>query len=380
MVENIKKRAESRREVPILDLSKQHESIRSELDRVYKDVMDRDDFIMGKELEVFEANYSGFCETEHCVGVGSGTDALHLALRAAGVGEGDQVITVPFTFTATAETIMEVGAEPVFVDIDPDTYCMDIDQLEEKLDDRTRAVIPVHMYGLPANMSRIQELTEDTGTVVIEDACQAHGALWKEKTVGGWGDLGCFSFYPAKNLGALGDAGAVVTPHENLAQNVRRLRDHGREGKYTHVIKGCNSRLDNLQAGFLNVKLKHITRWNELRRERATTYLEALEPVEQLKLPMEPDEAYHVYHQFTVLCNQRDALKKHLETVGIDSAIHYPTPLHLQPAYHDLPYEEGDFPVSERVSDQVLSIPCFPEMTDDQQQYVIDSIQEFFVE
>lgn len=373
-------RPEERIDVPIVDLSKQHEEIRSQLDRVYQDVMERNDFILGKELEVFEANFAGFCETEHCIGVGSGTDALQLALRAAGVEPGDQVITVPLTFAATVESIVDVGGTPVFVDVDPETYCIDVDQLEDSITSKTRAIIPVHLYGHPANMERIKELTAGTDIVVIEDAAQAHGALWNDRTVGGWGDLGCFSFYPSKNLGALGDAGAVTTPHENLARNVKMLRDHGRDDHYSHVIKGYNSRMDNLQAGFLNVKLKHITRWNELRRERAQAYHEALEPIEQLQLPQEAEEAYHVYHQYSILCEERDALQKHLSTMSIDTAIHYPKPLHLQPAFRDLSYEPGDFPVAEQVCEQVLCLPCFPEITDSQQQYVINSIKEFFVE
>ncbi len=367
-------------EVPILDLTAQHERIEPELMETVRDVISENAFIMGEELEQFESEFADFCDVDHCIGVSSGTDALRLALHAAGIGDGDEVITVPVTFIATVEAICSVGAEPVFVDVDPETYTMDPDQLEAAISDRTAALLPVHLYGQPADMDSICSVAEQHDLTVIEDACQAHGASWNETRVGGWGDLGCFSFYPGKNIGAPGDAGSVTTSDSDLASRVRTLRNHGqpeKAEKYQHEELGYNARLDNLHAATLRLKLQHLEQWNEQRRRNADRYDREFTGVSGIRIPKTAEGAEHVYHQYAVQVEERDEAQTFMGDRGIDCGVHYPRPLHYQEACSFLGYEKGDFPVSERICSRVLTLPCFPELTDGQQEHVVDALRAF---
>lgn len=354
--------------IPFVDLKAQHSVLRDELHSAMDDVFESGRFIGGPVLEAFESEFAEYCGVKHAMGVGNGTDALQLALKACGVGQGDEVITVAFTFTATAEAIVNMGAQPVFVDVD-ETYTVDINQVADRITDRTKAIIPVHLYGQSANMTPLMELADRHRLVVIEDAAQAQGARYNGKRAGSLGHIACFSFYVAKNLGALGDAGAVVTDNDEWAKAVRTLRDHGRSGHYEHTEIGYNSRLDTLQAAVLRVKLRYLDDWNAGRRRVAQAYRTAFEG-SQLVLPYVSPEREHVYHLFVVLAQDREELRKRFDAAGIGSGIHYPIPLHLQPAYSFLGYELGSLPNSEAWSEQVLSLPMFPEMTDGQVEQV----------
>jgi dTDP-4-amino-4,6-dideoxygalactose transaminase len=339
-------------------------------------VLDSTGFIMGPEVSGFERAFAEFCGGRHCIGVGSGTAALELALRAAGVGAGHQVVTVAHTFIATAEAISAVGAQPVFVDVDPRTYTLDPEQFAAAVTPATRAVIPVHIYGQPADMDAMGAVAQRHGIAVIEDAAQAHGATWRGRRTGTLGTAACFSFYPGKNLGAYGDAGAVVTDDDVIAAQVRLLRNHGRQSKYLHEQKGFGHRLDALQAAILGAKLPHLEAWTAARRRLADRYSRLLADAE-LELPAVAGDADPAWHLYVVRSARRDDLLEYLRRRGIEGGVHYPVPLHLQPAYAELGYRAGDLPVTEAVAATCLSLPLYPELTDAQQDHVVAAIQEW---
>lgn len=388
--------------IPFLDLVSPHEELKEELCDVFRKALSTAGFIGGPMVEEFESAFAKYCDVQYCVGVANGTDALRFALIAAGVKQGDIVVTVPNTFIATTEAISQAGAFPQFVDVDERTYNLAPDKLKEYLelscrfDNETRrtinlktgrpvtAVVPVHLYGQPADMDAILELAERYNLLVIEDACQAHGAEYFSQRDGRWkkaGSMGvsaAFSFYPGKNLGACGEAGAVTTDDPDLAQKIRKLRDHGQAKKYYHDIEGYNGRLDAIQAGILRVKLNYLSDWTEKRRAAASRYLEILALAsDHISLPTEPVWAMAVYHLFVVRVQDRAELITHLSSDGIGTGIHYPIPLHLQRAYQHLGYQEGDFPVAEKVSAELLSLPMFPGITADQQTAVAERILDF---
>jgi dTDP-4-amino-4,6-dideoxygalactose transaminase len=365
-------------QVPQIDLSAQHRECGVELQAAFAEVMNDSAFVHGRFVQAFEEAFASYCEARFCVGVGNGTDALMLALHAAGVGPGDSVVTVPFTFTATVEAICHVGARPVFVDIDPDSFTMNPVALAEVLrrSGPVKAILPVHLFGQPADMTQIQQLAVRAGAVVIEDACQAHGARWQGRRVGGLGALSCFSFYPTKNLGGLGDGGAIVTNDPELAQQVRLLADHGQTRKYEHTFVGWNSRLDGIQAAALSVKLNRLDDWNTRRRHWADLYRTQLQGT-RLQLPRETDDAHHVYHLFVVRTPQRDALAEFLRQRGVMTALHYPRPLHVQPAFSHLGYQVGDFPVAEACARECLSLPLHPQLTEEQVTWVCEGVKEW---
>jgi dTDP-4-amino-4,6-dideoxygalactose transaminase len=381
--------------IPFLDLKTQFREIEHEVLPMVKEAMENAAFIGGPQVSGFETEFAAFCDSKYGVGVNSGTDALRFALMAAGVGPGDEVITVPHTFIATTEAISQVGAKPVFVDIDPKTYNMDPNKLGDYLNKhskafgsglqppasglqpRPKAVIPVHLYGQPANMDPILEIAKKKNLVVIEDACQAHGSLYKGKKAGSMGMVGCFSFYPGKNLGAYGEGGAVVTQSEDIANKIRMIRDHGQAKKYYHDMEGYNGRLDAIQAGVLRIKLRRLASWNESRRRNAQYYNELLSPIKGVTVPKEADGCRHVYHLYVILVDDRDGLQKYLNDKGVGTGLHYPVPLHLQKAYAYQGYKEGEFPVTESVAKRLLSLPMFPELTKAQIEYVADCIKQF---
>lgn len=351
--------------IPLVDLKAQYRAIKPEIDDAVHRVLESAQFILGDEVAAFEREFAAYCRVGEAVGLNSGTSALHLALLAAGVGPGDEVVTVPFTFVATVSAIVYTGATPVFVDIHPDHYTMDPGQLERVITPRTKAVVPVHLYGQPADMDPILDIARRHGLAVIEDAAQAHGAEYKGRRCGSFGDMACFSFYPGKNLGAYGEGGAVVTDDPGLARQLRLLRSWGEERRYEHSIKAFNYRMDGLQGAILRVKLRHLEDWTERRRSRAAAYRRALAPL-PIRLPVERPDVRHVYHVFAVRVASRDAWRHQLGDLGIQTGVHYPIPVHLQPAHRDLGYAEGSFPVAEAIASEVLSLPIYPELTDDQ--------------
>ena len=367
--------------IPFVDLKVQYDSIKDEIDEAIQKVLNNTSFIMGEELKKFEEEFARFCNVKYAIGVANGSDALILALRACEIGEGDEVITVPHTFIATTEAISNVGGKVVFVDIDPKTYTIDIAKIEEKINERTKAIIPVHLYGQPADMDPIMKLAKKYNLKVIEDAAQAHGAEYKGKKVGSIGDVACFSFYPGKNLGAYGDAGMVVTNNEEIAEKVKLLRNHGRiTKKYEHDIEGYSSRLDNLQAAILRVKLRHLNKWNESRRENAKKYNKLLNNIGGITTPYEANYAKHVYHLYVIGVEKegRDKLREELKSKGIATGIHYPIPLHLQPAYNYLGYKRGDFPITEKASQEIISLPMFAELSDEQIEEIVKIIRNYY--
>ncbi|MCB9150440.1 MAG: DegT/DnrJ/EryC1/StrS family aminotransferase [Caldilineaceae bacterium] len=370
--------------IPLVDLKAQYAAIGPDVDAAMQRVLQNTSFIMGAEVSRFEEAFAAFCQAEFCVGVGSGTCALELTLRALEIGPGDEVITVAHTFIATAEAISTVGAIPVFVDIDPLTYTLDPARLADAITPRTRAIMPVHLYGQPADMDALRALAAAHNLYLIEDAAQAHGATWRGQSTGLLGDAACFSFYPGKNLGAYGDAGAVVTNNAELAKNVAMLRNHGRTGKYLHEIKGFGHRIDALQAAILAAKLPYLAQWNSARQHLAARYTELLQPLcrsaRPLMLPHVADHAVPVWHLYVICTPARDELLDHLRQRGVEASIHYPIPLHLQPAYAELGYKPGDLPVTEGVANQCLSLPIYPEMTPGQQDYVVEQIADFFAQ
>jgi dTDP-4-amino-4,6-dideoxygalactose transaminase len=386
--------------IPFLDLVTPHVELEQELTRVFQQALRTAGFVGGAMVEGFEHAFAAFCLTRYCVGVNSGTDALRFAIIASGIGPGDAIVTVPNTFIATAEAISQAGATPEFVDIDERTYNMDPEKLREYLEEkctkdalgtlvsrrtgkRVAAIIPVHLYGQMADMDSILALANKHNLLVIEDACQAHGAEYFSKrqnrwfTAGSMGRAAAFSFYPGKNLGACGEAGAVTTNDEELARTMRMLRDHGQAKKYYHEIEGYNGRLDAIQAGILRIKLEHLAEWNEKRRNCAHRYQDMLGSAEGIVLPYERSSAKAVYHLYVVRVQSRDDLQQHLAAAKIGTGIHYPIPLHLQSAYRTLGYGKGDFPVTERTVAEILSLPMFPGLTPAQQGRVVEEILAF---
>jgi dTDP-4-amino-4,6-dideoxygalactose transaminase len=361
--------------VPFLDLKKQFEAISQEIEYVIKQVLDSCAFAGGPFVAKFEREFADFCDCKHTIGVSSGTSALWTALRSVRVGPGDEVITVPNTFIATAEAISMVGAIPKFVDIDEKTYTMDASALDAAITPHSRAVIPVHLFGQTADMDSIMEVAKSHKLWVIEDACQAHGAMYKGRRAGSIGDAGCFSFYPGKNLGAYGEAGAVVTNNDEIAETVRMLRDHGQYEKYKHSVVGWNDRMDGFQGAILSVKLKYLEEWNRSRRTNALLYKRELQDL-PLVLPFEAEYGEHVYHVFSVRTANRDRLLEHLTHKGINCGIHYPVPIHLQDAYRSLELLPGTLPIAERCAEEFLSLPMFAELTAEQIQHVSKCIRE----
>ena len=371
--------------IPILDLKRQYQSIKAEIDSAIARVIESGQFILGPEVEAFEREVAQHLRAKHAIGVASGTDALWLALKAAEVGPGDRVIVPSFTFFATAGAVCNVGATPVFADIDPRTFNLDpkyvqnLLESDAQLQDQLKAIIPVHLYGQPAEMDALLEIARRYELIVIEDAAQAIGAQYKDRAVGTLGHLGCFSFFPTKNLGAYGDGGLVVTNDDALAERVRMLRVHGSKPKYYHHIVGTNSRLDALQAAILRVKLAHLEEWTRARQKIAARYDQALSQIEGLVVPYKAPDRTHIYHQYTVRVfkGRRDALQKHLKERGIGTEIYYPLPLHLQLCFRYLGYKEGQLPESERASREALSLPIFPELTKKEQEYIIATVRDF---
>ena len=360
--------------IPLADLREQYLRLKPEVDAAIAAVLESAQFVLGPAVENFEGDFASYCGVSHAIGVNSGTSALHVALLAAGIGPGDEVITVPFTFVATIAAIEYAGAKPVFVDIEPDTYTMDPSRLERAITTRTRAVIPVHLFGQPADMDPIGDIARRHELVDIEDACQAHGAEYKGRRAGSMSDIACFSFYPGKNLGAYGEGGAAVTDNAQYADTMRLLRSWGERTRYEHSIKAFNYRMDGIQGAVLGVKLRHLESWTETRRALASTYGQMLADTPAHPPKARPD-VRHVYHVYAVRLENRDRWREHLSSIGIQTGVHYPVPLHLQPAYRDLGYRAGDFPVAESVAREILSLPFFPEMTDQQVQEVAGALR-----
>ena len=359
--------------VPLLDLRSQYESLKPRIDAAVGRVFESGIFVLGPEVAAFEREFAAYCGVRHAIGVNSGTSALHLALLAAGVGVGDEVVTVPFTFVATAAAVLYTGARPVFVDVDSDTLTMDPGLVEAVITPRTRAILPVHLYGQPADMGPILAIAGRYGIPVIEDAAQAHGAEYRGRRAGSMGEMGCFSFYPGKNLGAAGEGGAITTNDDQLARTVRLLRDWGSEQKYRHVMRGFNYRLEELQAAVLRVKLAELDRWTEARIAHARAYREAFGRV-GVSVVGERAGGRHVYHVLAIRTQNRSAMIESLTAGGIGTGIHYPIPVHLQEAYRDLGDGVGSFPVAEAAADEVLSLPIYPELTGAQRALVVDSV------
>jgi dTDP-4-amino-4,6-dideoxygalactose transaminase len=361
--------------IPLVDLRAQYLTLKAPIDAAIQDVIDRTDFILGKPVAPFEEAFARFIGVRHCIGVNSGTSALHLAFVACGIGPGDEVITTPHTFIATAEMLGWLGARPVFVDIDPRTYQIDAARIEAAITPHTKAILPVHLYGYAAEMDPILDIARRHHLKVIEDAAQAHGARYKGHCVGSLGDVACFSFYPGKNLGAYGDAGGVVTNDDDLAHHIRMLRDHGRLEKYTHEITGFPYRIETLQAAILGVKLPHLADWNAARRAHAQRYNELLRGSHVIT-PTAADHVEPVYHLYVVRVKERDRVLAQLKANGIGAGVHYPIPLHLQPAYAQLGHQAGDFPHAEAAAQEVLSLPMYAELTDEQIQAVSRALRE----
>ncbi len=366
-------------EIPVIDLKKQYESIRTELDDAISCVFAKGAFILGSEVAAFEKEFAEYCEVSHAVGVASGTEALQLALMACGVGKNDEVLVPAHNAVATISAVEASGAVPILVDIDPARYTLDPNLLAQKITPRTRAVIPVHLYGCPVNMNPIIQFAREKKLFVVEDCSQAHGALYQGRKVGAWGDVAAFSFYPTKNLGAFGDGGAVVTSDPSLAEKVRLLRQYGWKEHYISSIKGINSRLDELQAGILRVKLRHLDRWNARRIQLAGLYHDLLSDTE-LILPVRPKESSHVFHQYVIRHSRRDELKEYLKGRGIHTLVHYPVPIHLQPAYENFGCIVGSLPNSEQVAREVLSLPIYPELPEEKIGLICRAIMDFLVD
>ncbi len=363
--------------IPFVDLQAQYQAIYNEINAAISHVLKSADFILGKDVRLFEQEFSQYCGVTQGIGCSSGTSALHLALLGCKVKPGDEVITTPHTFIATTEAISQTGAKSVFSDIDKDTFTIDPKKIETAITEKTKAIIVVHLYGQCADMDPILSLAKKYNLKVIEDAAQSHGALYKGRKAGSMGDVACFSFYPGKNLGAYGDAGMVVTNDEAMAEHMRIVSNHGRKDKYEHLLEGFNYRLDTMQASILRVKLRYLDQWNDKRKKIATMYRKLLN-FNGLNTPYERESNSHVYHLYVVRAKEREKFKKYLTSKGISTGIHYPIPLHLQEAYHYLGYVKGDFPVTETISQEILSLPIFPEMTTDQQEYICSMTMEFF--
>jgi dTDP-4-amino-4,6-dideoxygalactose transaminase len=363
--------------VPLIDLKRQYAPIRDNIDRTVKQVLDHGQFILGPEMKKFESEIAEYCGVKHALGVASGTDALLLALHACGVGPGDEVITSAFSFFASAGVISRLGARPVFVDIDPDIFNIDPNLIEKAITPKTGAILPIHLFGQCADMDPINEIASKHRIKVVEDAAQAIGARYKDRHAGTWGDIGCFSFFPTKNLGCAGDGGMIVTNDDALADTVRILRVHGGKSEYVHEIVGYNSRLDTLQAALLSVKLPHLSQWTEARRKNAARYDEAFKNL-PIKTPEVKEWAYHIYNQYTIALDRRDELMVWLKEKQIGHKVYYPVPFHMQECFGDLEYSNGDLPQSEWAAQSVISIPIFGEMTPEEQDEVIGAVKEFF--
>ncbi|MEY4699850.1 MAG: hypothetical protein RL326_37 [Pseudomonadota bacterium] len=362
--------------VPFLDLKSQYQSLKSQIDEAIQNVCAESSFILGPEVDRFEKGFAAFNEVPYCVGLASGTDAIRLAFEALGIGAGDEVIVPAHTFVATAIGILETGARPVLVDIDPATFLINMDLVEAALTPRTKAICPVHLYGRVCDMDLVTRFAKRHNLAIVEDTAQAHGARWNGRRAGTFGDVGCFSFYPGKNLGAYGDGGAVVMNAEKLYKQVRKLRNYGSEIKYQHPEKGMNSRLDSIQAAVLNVKLGHLETWNEKRWSIAARYTELLTPFQSLgiRLPDIRTKEEHVFHLYVVQVPHRDDVIKEMAERGVSTVVHYPVPFHLQGGYAHLGYKAGDFPVTEQVCQRILSLPMFPEITEAQIEYVCQTL------
>lgn len=364
--------------VPFVDLKKQYLNIKPEIDAAINDVIENTAFIGGKALDNFCDNFSNYIGTKYCIPVGNGTDALFISLKALGIGEGDEVITAANSFVATSEAITATGAKVVFVDHHPYFFSIDDSKIEEKITNKTKAIIPVHLYGQLANMPRIMKIAKKYDLKVIEDSAQAHGAALDGKKAGTWGDIAAFSFYPGKNLGAYGDAGAILTNNEELATICKKLANHGRIDKYNHEIEGYNSRLDGLQAAVLNVKLKYIEEWNENRRKIASYYSKKLNEIPEIIIPLKFYDSKPVYHLYVIKIEDRDALRDFLKRNNISTGIHYPIGLPFLKAYDYLKHKPQDFPETYKNQSKILSLPIYPEMTEEMVDYVVDKIKEFY--
>jgi len=359
--------------IPYNDLKAQYRSIKNEIDTAVLRVLDSTQYILGEEVAAFEREFAGYCRASQAIGVNSGTSALHLALLAAGIGPGDEVITVPFTFVATVSAICYTGATPVLVDIEPDYFTMDPSKIEAAVTPKTKAIMPVHLYGQPADMDPIMDIARRRSLTVIEDAAQAHGSDYHGRRCGSIAEIAGFSFYPGKNLGAYGEGGAITTTRADVAATCRTLRDWGRGQRYEHRVKAFNYRMDGIQGAILRVKLRHLEAWTERRRQVAEWYATALDQ-DTVRLPQARPGCRHVYHVYAVRIDDREKLREALDNRGIQTGVHYPIPVHLQPAHADLGYHAGDFPVAEQVAREVLSLPIFPEMTREQVQTVAEAV------
>lgn len=359
--------------IPLIDLTIQHRNLREELNSVIQGVLDRGDFILGQDVTKLEEEFAAYCGTKYAIGVDSGLSALELSLRAFGIGAGDEVIVPTHTFTATAAAVTFAGATPVFVDADPETFCIDASKIEAAVTRRTRAILPVHLYGLAADMDRISKIAQKHNLIVIEDACQAHGALYKGKRTGNLGNAAGFSFYPTKNLGACGDAGIITTNDAHVAETIKAMRNCGQRSKNVHELAPYNHRLDNLQAAILRVKLRYLDQWIDARRQWAALYNQLLVG-SNVVTPVEPPDYKHVYHLYVIRSEERDALQSYLKECGIGTAIHYPNPVHLQPFYSNGIDRHGQLPVAEKICSEILSLPLYPEMSEEQVEIVCSEI------
>jgi len=365
------------KKIPLLDLKAQLTTIREEVREAVDRVLDGGQYIMGPEVKTFEQEVAEYVGVKHAIGVANGTDALLLALDAAGVGKGDEVITTPFTFFATAEVVSQLGATPVFVDIDPKTYNIDVEQIKAKITEKTKAIIPVHIFGQPANMDEIMEIAEKHNLFVLEDAAQAMGAEYKGKKIGSLGHAATYSFFPTKNLGGYGDGGMVVTNDDELARKIRILRVHGSNPKYYHSMIGYNSRLDELQAAILRIKLRQLDQWNDARRQKAALYNELLAGT-PVVTPYHAEDRKHIYHLYIVQAEERDELMQHLKENGISTGVYYPVPLHQQEVYKPLGYNEGSLPVAEYMSKRTFALPLYAELEDETIRMIADTIKAFY--
>lgn len=361
--------------IPILDLTRQYKKLKEDISKSVLEVLESGQYILGKNLTLLEKNFADYCMCNKAVGVANGTDALHLALRALDLGPGDEVITVAFTFVATTESIGIVGAKPVFVDINPDTYNMDVTQIESKITDKTKAILPVHLFGQPVDMDPIMKMAAKYNLYVIEDCAQAVGATYKGKKVGSFGEFGCFSFFPTKNLGCAGDGGIVTTNDIKLAERIVSLRGHGGKVRYYHDELGINSRLDEIQAAILNVKFKYIDEWNKTRKDLANNYNNLFKDEPEIITPKEIDNVNSVYHQYTVRIPNRDQVKDELYSEGIQSMIYYPVPLHKQKVHEYLNLPQNYLPITEKLAKEVISLPIFPELTNEEQEIIANTLK-----
>jgi dTDP-4-amino-4,6-dideoxygalactose transaminase len=361
--------------IQFIDFKEQYSAIKNKVDDGLREVFEKSNFILGQEVKDFEDEFARYCEAQYGVGVNSGTDALYLALSALGVGPGDEVIVPTFTFIATALCVSYTGAKVKFIDIENDTYNIDPNKLAKAINKRTKAIIPVHIYGQPSNMDEINAIAKKHKISIVEDAAQAHGSTYKGRRSGSLGDVACFSFYPTKSLGAFGDAGMIITSNKKIYENALMLRDYGRSSRYDHKIKGHNSRMDTIQAVVLSAKLKFLDEWNMMRNEVANYYNELLKDVKAIKTPTLLKDRTHVYQTYAIRVKNRNKVADKMKEKGISVLIHYPIPLHLQEAYKELKYKKGDFPVSEKISNEILSLPMYPHMRPEQTEYVCETLK-----